>query len=229
MECFDIHAWLEQLEANLTKAFPGRIVCLGIQGSFARGEAAADSDMDVVLILDKVSMADLQVYNGLLDAQPERARACGFISGAEVLMSWDRAELFQFYYDTKPILGSLEMLRPLLSRECIARAVHTGACAIYHAAAHNFLYDHAPALLQSVLKSAGFVLVAKEFLRSGVYRGRRAELKEVLSGQDKAVFDAMLSWKQSVPTDISAMHDVTALLLDWAGNLIRTYGPERTI
>ena len=32
-------------------------------------------------------------------------------------MAWDRGELFQFYYDTRPYAGDLEFLRPLVGRD----------------------------------------------------------------------------------------------------------------
>ena len=61
--------------------FGPRVWFIGLQGSFGRGEATAESDLDVVLILDAVSAADLRAYSAMLDRLPERERVCGFVSG----------------------------------------------------------------------------------------------------------------------------------------------------
>lgn len=52
--------------------FGPRVWFIGLQGSFGRGEATAESDLDVVLILDAVSAADLRAYSAMLDRLPER-------------------------------------------------------------------------------------------------------------------------------------------------------------
>ncbi len=35
----------------------------------------------------------------------DREKICGFISGKEELLSWEKADVFQFYYDTEPLVG----------------------------------------------------------------------------------------------------------------------------
>ena len=38
---------------------------------------------------------------------PYKEKACGFISGKKELQNWSKTDLFQFFYDTKPIFGNL--------------------------------------------------------------------------------------------------------------------------
>ncbi|NCA92915.1 nucleotidyltransferase domain-containing protein, partial [bacterium] len=45
--------WLDSFTKSVKDTFGQRIVCAGIQGSCARGEATEKSDIDVVVILDK--------------------------------------------------------------------------------------------------------------------------------------------------------------------------------
>ena len=54
-------------------------------GSYARGEGTEDSDIDVVLVLDKLLAADLRIYRNMLDELPYREKTCGFISGRQEL------------------------------------------------------------------------------------------------------------------------------------------------
>ena len=48
----DEDSWLTQFVRAVTGAFPGRVECIGLQGSRGSGEAGPDSDIDVVVILD---------------------------------------------------------------------------------------------------------------------------------------------------------------------------------
>lgn len=50
---FDLDRWLDKYIEAVDAAFGARIVFIGLQGSYARGEAHEGSDIDVVLILNK--------------------------------------------------------------------------------------------------------------------------------------------------------------------------------
>ena len=82
---FSIESWMADYCQAVNKTFGARVRFIGLQGSFARGEATAHSDIDAVLILDRADAADLTAYSALLDRLPERERSCGFISGWEEL------------------------------------------------------------------------------------------------------------------------------------------------
>ena len=103
--------------------FHNRIWFIGIQGSYACGEADDQSDIDVVLILDTLSADDLETYALMLDLLPNRDKICGFISGKKEILSWEASDLFQFCYDTTPILGTLDELVTRVDKEDIQRAV----------------------------------------------------------------------------------------------------------
>ena len=85
--------------------FGERIRFLGIQGSYGRGEATAESDIDVVLLLDGLQLEDLQAYDEAVSALPMREKLCGFVGGWEELIHWDKADLFQFIQDTITFAG----------------------------------------------------------------------------------------------------------------------------
>ena len=87
----DIHAWLAQAQAGLQSVFGPRLRFLGLQGSYGRGEAREGSDIDLVVILDRVEEADWAAYRAVLEEMPHRSLACGFFSGAAVLAAFARS------------------------------------------------------------------------------------------------------------------------------------------
>jgi predicted nucleotidyltransferase len=66
----DISSWLDSFLQALDARFGERVWFVGLQGSYARGEATEASDIDTVVILDELSASDIQSYNNMLDALP---------------------------------------------------------------------------------------------------------------------------------------------------------------
>ena len=135
----EIQTWMRGYTAAVRSAFGDRVRYIGLQGSRARGEAGPDSDIDVVCILDECSLADLETYQAAVEHLPERDKLCGFVSGAAELAAWDRGDLFSFRHDTEDWYGQLADLLPPEEPGDARRALHTGACGLYHLCCHNFL------------------------------------------------------------------------------------------
>ena len=198
----DIGSWIEQLLHKAEEVFGERLWFVGLQGSYARGEATATSDIDIVVILDDLSFSDIQKYNSILNLLPYRELACGFLSGKEELLNWAPSDLFQLYYDTVPLLGNLDELLGLLDPSVIDRAIKAGACNVYHGCVHNMLYEKSDEVLCGLYKSAVFVAQARAFKLTGRYIKKRDELSELSDGEivkissdlkngGKVVFDEM--------------------------------------
>ena len=62
----NIDTWMEGFLSRLKETFGPRLLFLGLQGSYGRGEANEDSDIDVVCVLDRVDLADLDTYRTLV-------------------------------------------------------------------------------------------------------------------------------------------------------------------
>ena len=77
----DIAVWKENFLKALNNTFADRVWFVGLQGSYARGEATESSDIDLVVILDELSAGDIAAYNVMLDTLPHRELICGFLSG----------------------------------------------------------------------------------------------------------------------------------------------------
>ena len=123
----DINSWINTFLNALNDTFGERAYFVGLQGSYGRGEACDTSDIDVVVILDQLSATDIYTYNTMLDRLPHRELICGFLSGKNEILNWEPSDLFQFYYDTTPIKGSLYELLSVIYNAAICRAIKIGA------------------------------------------------------------------------------------------------------
>lgn len=221
----NLEKWLQDFLEAMQAAFGHRLAFVGLQGSRGRGEANADSDIDVVVILDALVAADLEAYRQAVSHLPHREKLCGFVSGWPELAAWDKAELFQFCRDTRPLLGEMDGILSGVSREDIRRAVHTGACGIYHGCCHNALHGRDAGALQALYKSAFFALQAKYFLDAGEYISRRTALAARLKGADAAVLGAYLERMGRAEAWEADFDACTAQLLEWASGLICEFCP----
>lgn len=208
-----IDQWLDCFLCALDARFADRVWFVGLQGSYGRGEATESSDIDVVVILDELSSADIAAYKSMLDALPNRELICGFLSGKRELLCWEPSDLFQFYYDTKPIKGSLDELMPLLDGVAVERTIKIGACNIYHACVHNMLHEKSDEILKNLYKSASFVVQAIAFRQTGRYVCRQEELLNLLSSDNRAIVEGFLHLKMGGAPDFDTM---SAVLFTWA-------------
>lgn len=189
-----------------------------------RGEARTDSDIDVVIVLETLTRADLSRLRILLDSLPEGDRAHGFSAGRRELAAWPRYELFGFVADIQSYFGDLDSLIPEISDADIAAGISANAAAVYHAVAHTYTAatgsnrtDELRASLGPLLKSFYFALVLVEYARTRRYPKTRAELESRVDGVEKRlltvdiagerdiddVYDALLRWSSSQLTTSS--------------------------
>ena len=214
----DIKIWMAAYVQAVRAAFGDRVRYIGLQGSRGRGEASDASDIDVVCILDTCSLRDLEAYRAAVADLPDRDKLCGFVSGTAELAAWDGADLFQFRHDTTDWYGRLAGLLPPENEEDARRALHTGACGLYHLCCHNFLHGRSREAVAEAYKSAVFLLQAKTYLEQGVYCRRRAELARCLTGPDLALLQTAQALKAG-----ESQEDLTALsdqLFTWCRGVI---------
>ena len=213
----DIAAWLQIFLQKLDDTFGNRIWFVGLQGSYGRGEATETSDIDMVVILDELSPLDIQTYSTMLDTLPHRELICGFLSGKKEILNWDASDLFQFYYDTTPIKGSLDELLARLDDAAVDRAIKLGACNIYHGCVHNMLHEKSEEILRGLYKSASFVVQAIYFKQTGNYISNQKELLEIVSPEERSVVETFSGLKNGGMIDFDVMSEK---LFIWAGSRI---------
>ena len=209
----DITTWMNDFLQNLNHTFENRVWFVGLQGSYGRGEATETSDIDVVVILDELSAMDIQTYNKMLDTLPHRELICGFLSGKDDIMNWEPSDLFQFYYDTTPIKGSLDEVLTVVDESAVNRAIKFGACNIFHGCIHNMLHEKSEDILRGLYKSASFVIQAIVFKQNGNYIKHQEELLRAVSSNERGIIETFLNLKNGGTVDFNSMAET---LFDWS-------------
>ena len=203
----DITTWMQKFLHSLNETFANRVWFVGLQGSYARGEARDTSDIDIVVILDELTTSDIQKYNAMLNTLPHRELICGFVSGKDELLHWEPSDLFQFYYDTTPIKGSLDELLPLLDKVAVERAIKIGACNIYHGCVHNMLHEKSEDILRDLYKSASFVVQAIAFKQTGNYISHQKDLLQVVSSNEQVIVETFMNLKNGGTVEFNLMSE----------------------
>ena len=214
----EIAPWIERFSTQLHQTFGERVWFIGLQGSYGRGEATETSDIDLVVILDELSAPDIGAYNAMLDTLPHRELTCGFLAGKAELFHWEPYDLFQLYYDTTPIKGSLDELLPLLDEHAVNSAIRIGACNIFHGCVHNMLYEKSEDILKGLYKAASFVVQAICFRQTETYIRQQKDLLPLVSDEDAKIVETFIQLKNGSSADLQPMSEV---LFRWAQKLIR--------
>ena len=217
----DVKSWMNVFLERVKGLFGERLAFAGLQGSRARGEAGPDSDIDIVVILDELKAQDISRYRQMLDGLEHRELICGFLSGKAELLAWEPGELFQFYFDTVPLLGSLEDIRPA-AEQAADRAVRMGACTLYHGCVHNMLHARSAETLAQLCKGAVFTLQARLFRQTGRYFRTREELLAATDGQERELLEACRRLREEGEADFDG---VSEQLFRWAQKLLTEESP----
>lgn len=221
-----IDSWMKEYLEKLKSLFGSRLMFVGLQGSYSRGEATDGSDIDAVVLLDYATPEDLKMYSAMLDILPNREKACGFISGRQELINWERSDLFQFYHDTTPIFGSIDFLLPLIGKEDIRRAVRIGACNIYHMCGHNMVHEKDAEILKALYKLAAFTVQAVYYDQTGTYIKQKTELIPMLQSKERKILQNGIMLKKQPNMAQDMFEEFSELLFNWAAELIIRYKIE---
>ena len=214
----DITAWMNEFLQKLNHTFENRVWFVGLQGSFARGEATETSDIDTVVILDELSAMDIQTYNKMLDTLPHRELICGFLSGKDDIMNWEPSDLFQFCHDTTPIKGSLDEVMAVVDGNAVNRAIKIGACNIFHGCIHNMLHEKNEDILRGLYKSASFVIQAIVFKQTGKYISHQKDMLKIVSHDERVIVETFLNLKNGGAVEFNTMSE---MLFIWAKKWIK--------
>ena len=209
----DITVWMQNFLQTLNETFRDRVWFVGLQGSYGRGEATETSDIDVVVILDELSAADIQTYNNILDTMPHRDLICGFLSGKKEIINWEPSDLFQFCHDTTPIKGSIDEVMAVIDENVVNRAIKIGVCNIYHGCVHNMLHEKNEDVLRGLYKSASYVVQAIVFKQTGKYLGHQKDLLQVVYPDERAIVENFMNLKNGGTVEFNLMSET---LLAWS-------------
>lgn len=202
---------------KLRERFGDRLLFVGLQGSYRRGEATEDSDIDILTVLDTLDLDDLASYRDVLRTLPEGEKAAGFTCGQRQLRTWPAFELFQFLQDTDAWHGDLRPLLPVIRREDTVIGALANVSGLYHRTAHTFLAGdpaQRAADLKELCKGLFFAMQLTEYIRHGAYARSRRELLSLLPDAEAE----LLRQSMAIPTAPDRMFNA---LLQWCGDAMR--------
>lgn len=212
---FQIEAYMQAIIEELKKKFGDRLHYVGLQGSYLRGEATEASDIDVMAVIDGLTIADLDVYREVVNAVGYSEKACGFICGCGELRNWNPLEICHLLHTTKDCYGTLAGLVPAYTRRDIIDYVKMSLNNLYHEICHRYIYEGQKAsidALPGMYKSVFFILQNINYLETGVFSVNKRELLGRVAGLDRKVLQAAMELKagECVPS-IKEF----SLLFDW--------------
>ena len=216
---FNFEDWLVEIVGKIRGHFCKRVVFIGLQGSYRRGEATAASDVDLVVILDELRIEDLKAYREIVRSMPDYEKACGFISGRAELQNWSKSDLFQFYFETEALFGNID---DVISPPClndIRTAIKMASETLYHTTIHTFVFDkNISERLSSLYKMTFFILQAEYYLKNDVYIPTKKELLTSLTGADYEILQTCINMNL-VENGIDEMYE---RLINWCSVRICT-------
>lgn len=214
-------AYLAHLTERLGQKFSDRLLYIGLQGSYLRGEADENSDFDVMLVLDELMPEDLDAYREILQEAGHYEKSCGFICGREDLAHWNALELCHLLHTTKDVHGCLADLLPAYTEEDQRNFVRISLCNLYHELCHRYIHrsrENNIAALPVTYRGVFFILQNLHYLRTGTFVQTKAEMTDVLEGDDREVMRLCVDLKHAGAYDFEAAY---SLLFRWCQTKIR--------
>jgi predicted nucleotidyltransferase len=189
---FVVEDYLQKLIVACKNTFGDRLVYVGLQGSYMRGEETDKSDIDVMIILKDFSIEDMNVYQEILKEIGEYEKSCGFICGKDEMVRWNPLEVCQLLHTTKDLLGELKEYLPSATREDEINYVKLSLGNLYHELCHRYIHtdrDKNTAKFRGTCKSVFYLIQNLHFLESERFILSRKELKEAVAEEDRTVLE----------------------------------------
>lgn len=217
----DIDAYLASLTPRLRQQFGPRLLYVGLQGSYLRGEATQHSDVDIMVVLDGLTMADLAAYRAIIQSLPAPEKSCGFICGREELAHWNPLEICHLLHTTRNVEGALRPLVPAFTPEDVRNYVKVSVGNLYHELCHRYVHRGAHRsceALPDTYRGVFFILQNLCWLKQGRFAATKAELLTLLSGQDYAVLARAMALAHGEDFDFD---ECFTLLLTWCQDTLK--------
>ena len=207
---FKTDVYIPALIELLKAAYKERLLYVGLQGSYLRNEATDHSDIDIMVVIRDMSVADLAKYREAISSLEDYDKSCGFICGIEELKNWNPLEICHLLHTTKDYYGTLTKLVPEYTETDVRNFVKMSLGNLYHEICHRYI--HAPqekniAKLPFTYRSVFFILQNMYYLESGKFICTKKELLEVLSGSDKRVLETAVSLSNGIDFDFNEAFD----------------------
>lgn len=214
-------SYMTRLIALLGNKFGPRLLYVGLQGSYLRGEATSGSDIDIMVILDELRVPDLDSYRAIIQSLEAPEKSCGFICGKGDMANWNPLEIFHVLNGTKDYFGSLRQFVPEYTDGDIRNFVKVSLNNLYHEICHRYIHaerEKSVTKLPGSYKSVFFILQNLYYLENREYVPTKAELLPRLSGQNHAVLKRAMELNNGIAHDFSESFE---LLFTWCQDTLR--------
>ena len=185
-----MNEYLQKLITECRIVFRDRLLYMGLQGSYMRGEATENSDIDIMIILDQFSVKDMDAYGDLLDRTGYREKSCGFICGRDEITRWNPLEVCQLLHTTKDIYGHLAEYLPDTSWEDEINYVKVSLGNLYHELCHRYIHSDRESSIvkfRGTCKSLFYLIQNMYYLETGEFVTTKKSLKELVTEADRRV------------------------------------------
>jgi len=212
---FQPDTYIAALTEKLQAEFAGRLVYVGLQGSYLRGEATETSDIDAMVVIRRMIPADLNAYRRAIESLPDAEKSCGFICGLEELQHWNPLEICHLLHTTRDCFGQLKPLVPAYTAEDVRTFVKLSLGNLYHELCHRYIHQPKARSIEALpfsYKGVFFILQNLHYLRSGCFVSTKQSLLWALTGLDKEVLETAMALQSAETYDFDAAF---TLLFNW--------------
>ena len=191
------------------------MVYIGLQGSYLRHEETENSDIDIMAVIDNLSVEDLKTYQKALISVGNFNKSCGFICGKADLEHWNPLEICHLLNTTKDYYGELKNLVPAYTMEDERNYVKISLNNLYHEICHRYIHadrESNVSKLPMTCKSVFFIMQHLYYLGSGKFISTKRELLECVQDEDRIVLELSISLQNKICFDFD---EVFSILFDW--------------
>lgn len=217
---FRVKNYMNELLMLLCQKFGGRLLYVGLQGSYLREEATETSDIDIMVVIDELTVEDLNSYRDIISSLESPEKSCGFICGKAELANWNPLEIFHLLNSTEDYHGVLQELVPMYTQNDIRNFVKMSLNNLYHEICHRYIHaerNKNTAKLPGTYKGVFFILQNLYYLEHGEFIPTKAELLPLLSGKNHAVLERAIELNNGIAHNFSESFE---LLFTWCQDIM---------
>lgn len=219
---FNVKLYIDTLVDLLCQKFKSRLLYVGLQGSYLREEATEASDIDIMAVIDELSVADLDDYRKIILSLENPKQSCGFICGKDELSNWNPLEICHLLNNTRDYYGVLKELVPAYTQDDVRNFVKISVNNMYHEICHRYIHAGQNANISSLpntYKGVFFILQNLYYLQNGEFIATKAKLLPLLSENDRAVLEYAIQIGKGIEYDFAEGFE---LLFKWCQDTLKS-------
>lgn len=218
---FNAEKYIQALLSVMKDDFGERLMYVGLQGSYLRGEATEDSDIDIMAVIRDFSPSDMRKYREAISSLETPEKSCGFICGLDEMKNWNPLEICHLLHTTKDYYGCLSQFVPAYSDSDVRAFVKMSIGNLYHEICHRYIHrpvERNAEALPFTYKAVFFILQNLYYLEKGEFIGTKMALLDALDGKDKEVLHTALSYARGENVDFDKAFE---LLFSWCKEVLK--------